>query len=64
MTSLNEPLESDHQQMLHRLQNSEIGSCEHFYENFPMVLPLELYLTLEKRRKEATQRTLEEQKNQ
>ena len=37
--------------MLHQLQNSEIGSCEHFDENYPKVLPLKLYLNLEKRRK-------------
>jgi hypothetical protein len=34
------------------LQNSEIGSYEHFEVNFPAVLPLDLYLRLEKRRKE------------
>jgi len=34
------------------LQNSEIGSYEHFDVNYPPVLPLELYLKLEKRRKE------------
>lgn len=38
--------------MLNQLQNSEIGSCEHFDETYPQVLPLDLYLTLEKRRKE------------
>lgn len=37
--------------MLNQLQNSEIGSCEHFDEQFPQVLPLKLYLTLEKKRK-------------
>jgi len=33
------------------LQNSEIGSCDHFDENFPQVLPLKLYLNLENKRK-------------
>jgi hypothetical protein len=34
------------------LQNSEIGSYDHFDVVFPSVLPLELYLRIEKRRKE------------
>lgn len=38
--------------MLNQLQNSEIGSYEHFEVSYPPVLPLELYLKLEKRRKE------------
>jgi hypothetical protein len=38
--------------LLNQLQNSEIGSCDHFDESYPQVLPLDLYLTLEKRRKE------------
>jgi len=38
--------------LLNQLQNSEIGSCDHFDETYPQVLPLDLYLTLEKRRKE------------
>jgi len=56
---LNAPLERDHMLMLNQLQNSEIGSCEHFDEKFPQVLPLDLYLTLEKRRKEAREKQLE-----
>ena len=36
---------------MNQLQNSEIGSCEHFDETYPQVLPLKLYLTLEKKRK-------------
>jgi hypothetical protein len=56
MKSLNEPLERDNLKMLNKMQNSEIGSCEHFDEKFPQVLPLELYLCLEKRRKEARER--------
>jgi len=63
MKSLNDPLESDHLAFLNKLQNSEIGSCEHFDENFPQILPLELYLTLEKRRKEARERAFEEEKD-
>ena len=39
-------------QLLHQLQNSVIGSCEHFDETYPSVLKLDLYLTLEKRRQE------------
>lgn len=49
---MNDPLSKDNIQLLNQLQNTEIGSCEHFDENFPQVLPLDLYLTLEKRRKE------------
>ena len=45
------PLSREPTVMLNQLQNSEIGSCEHFDENYPQVLPLKLYLTLEKRRK-------------
>lgn len=57
MRTLNEPLERDHLWVLNKMQNSEIGSCEHFDEKFPQVLPLELYLSLEKRRKEAREQT-------
>lgn len=39
-------------EVLNQLQNSEIGSYEHFEVNYPAVLPLDLYLRLEKRRKE------------
>jgi hypothetical protein len=38
--------------VLNQLQNSEIGSYDHFETNYPSVLPLDLYLKLEKRRKE------------
>ena len=48
---LYKPLSKDAIQVLNQLQNSEIGSCEHFDEKYPQVLPLKLYLTLEKRRK-------------
>jgi hypothetical protein len=39
-------------EVLNQLQNSEIGSYEHFEINYPPVLPLELYLKLERKRKE------------
>ena len=35
------------------MQNSEIGTHEHFSTNMPPVLSLDLYLKLEKRRKES-----------
>ena len=63
MKVLNEPLERDVLQILNKMQNSEIGCCEHFEEKFPQILPLELYLCLEKRRKEARERQLEEMGN-
>ena len=40
------------------MQNSEIGSYEHFQSNLPPVLRLDLYLKLEKRRKESRDRAL------
>lgn len=52
MKVLNAPMTKNHTTLLNQLQNTEIGSCEHFNENFPQILPLDLYLTLEKRRKE------------
>jgi hypothetical protein len=61
MKSLNEPLERDVLQVLNKMQTNEIGSCEHFDEKFPQILPLELYLCLEKRRKEARERQIEDQ---
>ena len=63
MASLNKPITPDGLKVLHSLQNSEIGSCEHFEEHYPTVLPLDMYLTLEKRRKEKREeQLLEEQK--
>lgn len=35
------------------MQNSEIGSYDHFQQNLPPILSLDLYLNLEKRRKES-----------
>jgi hypothetical protein len=52
LKNLSEPAPVDHLQVLQKLQNTEVGTCEHFEENHPMILPLEQYLTLEKRRKE------------
>ena len=52
LKNLYQPLSRDSLALLNQLQNSEIGSCEHFDESFPQVLPLDLYLKLEKRRKE------------
>lgn len=39
--------------MLFQMQNSEIGSYDHFQNNLPPILSLDLYLNLEKRRKES-----------
>jgi len=35
MSLLNEPLDRDILTVLNKMQNSEIGSCEHFDEKFP-----------------------------
>ena len=35
MQNLFKPLSKDSIQLLHQLQNSEIGSCEHFDETYP-----------------------------
>ena len=48
---LYKPLTREALIVLNQLQNSEIGSCEHFDENYQQVLTLKLYLTLEKKRK-------------
>ena len=60
MKNLFKPLTKDSIQLLNQLQNSEIGSCEHFDESYPQVLPLDTYLTLEKRRKEQREKDLKE----
>ena len=52
LKELYKPVSKDAIQLLHQLQNSVIGSCEHFDETYPSVLKLDLYLTLEKRRQE------------
>lgn len=43
------------------MKNSEIGSYEHFQSNLPPVLSLDLYLKLEKRRKESRENPKEGQ---
>lgn len=58
MDSLSRPLPKEPMLMLNMLQNSEIGSCEHFTENYPQILHLDLYLTLEKRRKEKREKQI------
>lgn len=58
MDSLSKPLSKEPISMLNMLQNSEIGSCEHFAENYPQILHLDLYLTLEKRRKEKREKQI------
>lgn len=62
MKTLNTPLSKDHVALLKQLHDTEVGSCEHFEEQYPMVLPLELYLTLEKRRKEKQEQQNAEQR--
>jgi hypothetical protein len=52
LETLTKPLTKEHTDLLKQLHDTEVGSCEHFEEHFPMILPLDLYLTLEKRRKE------------
>ena len=64
MKNLYKPLSKDAINLLNQLQNSEIGSCEHFDETYPQVLPLETYLTLEKRRKEKREQELAEEEGE
>lgn len=56
-----EPISKNAREVLNQLQNSEIGSYEHFEMHFPPVLPLETYLRLERRRKD--QRTAAQESN-
>jgi hypothetical protein len=58
MQNMVEPIKKSPRDVLNQLQNSEIGSYEHFEQHYPPVLPLETYLKLERRRKE--QRNLEQ----
>jgi hypothetical protein len=62
MGTIQQPISKNAREVLNQLQNSEIGSYEHFDVNYPAVLPLDLYLKLEKRRKE--NREKEQQDNQ
>jgi len=52
LNSIMEPISRNPREVLNQLQNSEIGSYEHFEQHFPPVLPLETYLKLERRRKD------------
>ena len=52
MQTINLPILRKPLDILFQLQNSEIGSYEHFEMQLPNILPLDLYLKLEKRRKE------------
>jgi hypothetical protein len=54
------PISKNAQEVLNQLQNSEIGSYEHFEQHFPSVLPLETYLKLERRRKDQRLKDQEE----
>lgn len=54
------PISKNPREVLNQLQNSEIGSYEHFEPNYPVVLPLDLYLRLERRRKEMREKELQD----
>mgnify|MGYP006893248556 CR=1 FL=1 len=53
MLEINKKLQKNALEGLFMMQNSEIGSYDHFQHSFPPVLSLDLYLKLEKRRKES-----------
>ena len=53
MHEINSPVEKNALENLFIMQNSEIGTYDHFQLNLPPVLNLDLYLKLEKRRKES-----------
>lgn len=59
LAKLNEPEPRDPPQLLNQLQNTDFGSFSHFEEPHAPILPLELYLKLEKRRKESREVNLE-----
>merc|ERR1712091_137962 len=50
--------------MLAQMQDSKTGSFSHFIDTFPQVLHLDLYLTLEKRRKEQREKEISEGKKE
>lgn len=52
MHNMLEPIKKSPRDVLNQLQNSEIGSYEHFEQHYPPVLALETYLKLERRRKD------------
>ena len=60
--NINTPLSRYALEILNQLQNSKIGSYEHFEANYPAILPLDLYLKLEKRRKKKEKEKNEEVK--
>ena len=53
MTEIYRPLSKAALEVLFQMQSSEIGSYDHFRSEFTPVLSLDLYLKLEKRRKES-----------
>ena len=57
MHEINSPVEKNALENLFIMQNSEIGTYDHFQLNLPPVLNLDLYLKLEKRRKESRENT-------
>jgi hypothetical protein len=57
--TITEAISKNSREVLNQLQNSEIGSYEHFEQHFPTVLPLDTYLKLERRRKD--QRTAQQE---
>ena len=59
LNTINEPIVKKALDVLNQLQNSEIGSYEHFDVSYPPVLPLDLYLKLEKRRKENREKEIQ-----
>lgn len=59
--AISEPLNKNSVAMMEQMQDSKTGSFTHFIDTFPQVLPLDLYLTLEKRRKEARERVISEE---
>ena len=61
MTNIQKPLVKNSREVLNQLQNSEIGSCEHFEVIYPPVLSLDLYLKLEKRRKHQREQEQQQQ---
>lgn len=62
MKEVNQPLTKKELEGLFQMQNSEIGSYDHFQTNFPPVLSLDLYLKLEKRRKESREVILDKER--
>lgn len=53
MKELAKPIGKNAREHLKQMQNDEIGNFDHFHLEYPPVLNLDLYLKLEKRRKES-----------